>query len=434
MQVSFNEKIGHSLDPIDFQNSTGDSSLNALGALPPGALAGLRVLDLTHLLAGPYCTMILGDLGAEVVKLESPHGGDITRSITDTNGASAYFGSVNRNKQSVVLDLKNPAGLDLLYRLADKADVFVHNLGPGVADRLGIGPAAMTERFPRLIYAVVTGFGLDGPWADRKGVDPSIQALSGAMDITGYPDAAPARVGFSIADLSGGVFLVMGVLAALVERAKSGKGQVLDVSLLEAQMSLLENAIVRSLNGDRVPTRLGTTHPFETLTRTYETSDGLMIVGLSARNWKAACKLMGHPEWSDDPRLNPPHAHLPELLPMIEASLRARPRAYWQAQFNALNVQCTPVLNTREAAELPPIKERQFIQQTTNSQGLSLRVAGSPLRLSRTPPRIISAAPLLGEHTHDVMKRWLDIGKDEYHDLDKQGVFTPSERKVAAFW
>lgn len=402
--------------------------------LPQGALSGVRVLDFTHVLAGPYCTMILADLGADVIKVENPQGGDLTRMIKDEREFSAYFGSINRGKRSIVIDVKKPAGLDLMLRMADKADVFVQNQGPGVAERLGLGHACLMERNPRLIYAMVTGYGLDGPWADRKGVDPAVQALSGAMSITGYPDAPPARVGFSSADLAGGLFLALGVLAALNERSRSGRGQYIDVSLLESQMALLENALVRHLDTGVVPQRVGGAHPLETLTRSYQTLDSAMVVGLSGRNWPAACRALGRDDWAEDASLLPPEAHLDVLLPQIERIMRTKSTADWMHTLAQAKVQCTPILNIEEAAKLPPIVERGFIRETVDGNGRRLRVAGSPLRLSRTPAAVRSAAPLLGEHTRGVLADWLGMPDEDFAALEQDGVFQHYKRQTRGFW
>ncbi len=402
--------------------------------LAPGALSGVRVLDFTHVLAGPYCTMILADLGADVIKIENPQGGDLTRMIKDEKEFSTYFGSINRGKRSLVLDIKKPAGLELALRLSDKADVVVQNMGPGVAEKLGIGHDKLMERNPALIYAMVTGYGLDGPWAERKGVDPAIQALSGAMSITGDPQGQPSRVGFSIADLSGGLFLAIGVLAALNERARSGRGQYIDVSLLESQMALLENALVRYMDTGVVPQRVGGAHPLETLTRSYQTRDGALVVGLSGRNWQAACRALGRVDWADDPGLLPPEAHIDRVLPELQETFLTQDTAQWMEQLARANVQCTPILTVKEAAALPPIVERGFIRETVDGNGRRLRVAGSPLRLSRTPAQVGRAAPLLGEHTREALDDWLQISDEDYIALENEGVFHNFKRQTRGFW
>ena len=401
----------------------------------PGALQGVRIVDFSHALAGPYATMVLSDLGAEVLKVEHPGGGDRSRRFTDgQEDFSPYFGSVNRNKQSIVLDLKNPRGKEIALDLIDKADVMVQNMGPAVAERLGLSYADVAPRNPRLIYAVVTGFGLDGPWVNVKGVDPVIQALSGAMSITGEPSAPPVRIGYSTVDVAGGMWLAMGVLAALNERHASGKGQLLDVSLLEAQMAWMENAIVRHLDSGIVPQRMGSAHTYERLTRAYGTQDGWMVVGLTSRNWKQACAIWGREDWISDPRLQ---SDLPAqadwLVPEIQKILQQHPTQYWVDRLEP-GISCTPIHTVAEAVTLPPIRERGFIAQTVDANGRALRVAGSPLRLSRTPGRVRAAAPLLGQHTHTALQSWLDISDDQFAQYEREGVFRQVERTLRGFW
>lgn len=411
--------------------------MSALGSLNTDVLPGLRILDFSHALAGPYATMVLSDLGAEVLKVEHPGGGDRTRRFTDgEENFSPYFGSVNRNKKSIVLDLKTPAGLELALRLATKADVLVHNMGPGVADRLGLGYQQLCEQNQRLIYAVVTGFGLDGSWALRRGVDPVIQALSGAMSFTGEPNGAPVRIGYSSVDVAGGMWLAMGVLAAVIERNQSGKGQLLDISLLEAQMAWMENAMVRYLDSGAIPQRMGSAHTYERLTRAYETRNGWMVVGVTARNWKKICAVWGRQDWADDARFADDAliANAESIAPEIHKILRQQDTEYWLEILEAAGITCTPVNSIKEAVELPPLHERGFIAETTDANGRKLRIAGSPLHLSRTPGRVRGAAPLLGQHGREALESWLELGDAEYRSYEEQGVFTPTDRSLRGFW
>lgn len=407
-------------------------------AVTPGALNGVRILDFTHALAGPYATMILSDLGADVLKVENPGGGDRTRRFTtkhDEVDFSPYFGSVNRGKQSILLDLKNPAGRALAHRLAMEADVVVQNMGPGVAERLGLGYEELSAMNARLIYAMVTGYGREGSWVNKRGVDPAIQALSGSMSITGEQGRPPVRVGYSIVDLAGGVYLAMGILAALQERERSGKGQLLDISLLEAQMALMENAFVRYLDSGEIPERMGSSHTYEVLTRAYPTKDGWMVAGITARNWPIACKLWGREEWARG--IDMETCSLGEktaLIPQIEAVLKGKTTVEWVDSLDPAGVPCIPVNNIAEAAELPPVKERNFIQETVDANGRRLRIVGSPIRLSRTPGMVRSAAPLLGQHTRAALSEWLNMNEDEYASLEKQGIFRQVPRQLKGFW
>lgn len=401
-----------------------------------GALSGVRVLDFSHALAGPYATMVLADLGAEVLKVEHPAGGDRTRRFTDGDeNFSPYFGSINRNKKSILLDVKQPGGRDLALRLAAQADVVVHNMGPGVAERLGLSYEQLSEGNPRLIYAIVTGFGREGSWANKTGVDPVIQALSGAMSFTGEPDGAPVRIGFSTVDVAGGMWLAMGVLAALNERHASGKGQLLDVSLLEAQMAWMENAMVRFMDTGVAPRPLGSTHTYEKLTRAYQTRNGWIVAGLTARNWKDACLLWGRNDWAQDEELDRNlMAHDKELVPQIQAILREQDTEYWIEKLESIRVSCTPVNTMKEAVELPPLKERGFICETTDRNGRKLRIAGSPLHMSRTPGTVRAAAPVLGEHAREALGSWLGMGDEEFARYEAEGIFNESDRTLRSFW
>jgi len=403
---------------------------------PAGALGGVKVLDFSHALAGPYCTMILADLGADVLKVEHPGGGDRTRRFTDGDeDFSAYFGSVNRGKKSVVIDLKNPSGLELAKRLAAEADVLVHNLGPGVFERLGMDYETLAATNPRLIFAQVTGFGADGPWADRTGVDPVIQALSGSMSITGEPDGGPVRVGYSIVDLSGGVWMAMDVLAALNERHVSGKGQFLDVSLLEGMMTLMENAVVRYTYNGIIPERQGSSHPYTKLTAAYETADGWMVFSISARNWKKCCEIWGRDDWLNDPVLHEkPEDNADILRPEVRKILKEHTRAYWQEHMGGAGILCTPINTVAEAVTLEPLIERGYMTTTTDANGADLTVAGSPLRMSRTPGRVRAAAPILGEHNRSQLKSWLGMDDAEFARYEAEGVFEQKPRETRGFW
>lgn len=413
-----------------------DPSARASPALQPGALSGVRVLDFSHALAGPYATMILADMGADILKVEHPGGGDRTRKYTDgEEDFSPYFSSINRGKHSVVMDVKNPAGKELAHRLTRQADVVVQNMGPGVAERIGLGHEELMALNPRLIYAMVTGFGRDGAWADRTGVDPLIQAMSGSMSLVGEPGGPPLRVGYSIADLVGGLYLSIGILGALNERHASGKGQLLDISLLEAQMALMENAVVRYLATGKVPQPVGSSHPYQTLTRAYETRDGWMVAALSARNWKAACRAWGRADWLADPELQSrPERNTERLLPEVQKIMRGQTKQYWMEHLVAAGVKCTPVNTIAEALQLPPIVERGFVQHTVDANGRALDIAGSPLRLSRTPGRVRKAAPILGEHNRSSLQGWLGLSDEEYTGYESQGIFKQVSRDVRGFW
>jgi CoA:oxalate CoA-transferase len=398
-------------------------------AFSPGALNGVRVLDFTWALAGPFGTMILADLGACVAKVEPPDGvGHSSRTNPPfVDGLSLYFASIHRGKRGMVLDLKNPAGRELALALADKADVVAENFTPGVAERLGLGYETLAARNPRLVYASCAGFGQTGSWAARSGVDGVIQAVSGLMSITGEPDGPPVRVGYSIGDLAAGLYLAIGVLGALYEREQSGLGQYLDISMFECQFALLENAVTRFVNAGEIPRRLGSTHPIFPMVSVFATRDGgITLSSLDDKGFKRICTAVGKPEWADDPRFSSEPArreHRVELRETIEAHLRTQDSSYWVERLQNAEAMCAPVNTIPEAVEMPPVIERGVLQETVDGQGRRVKVVGSPLRLSRTPAGPQAGAPLYGEHVHELLADWLGLGDADIQILAQQGAF-----------
>jgi CoA:oxalate CoA-transferase len=398
------------------------------------ALAGVKVLDLTHALAGPFCTMMLADLGADVVKIEHPDGGDRTRREGLIGDFSTYFGSINRGKRGIVLDLKSPAGVDVAKRLADQADVVVFNFAPGVVERMGLSFAELEARNPRLIYAICSGFGQTGPWAERPGVDPMIQALSGIMSVTGEPAGPPVRVGYSIGDLAGGMFLTVGILSALYERERSGRGQLVDIGLLDCQLALMENHLVTYMATGKLPKRTGSRHPRALLTRIYPTCDGDIMVGFSKRNWQTACRVvLGQPQWADFATTDTPGWEV-EVEPLLVEIMRGQPTQYWIEKLETSGILFASVNTAAEVVAQAQIKARDMIQETVNSAGRRLKVIGSPIKMSRTPAKIQSAAPLLGEHTREVLSDWLGVEGQEQRELHDKGAFRASSGKRQWIW
>lgn len=381
-----------------------------------GPLSGVLVLDLTWYLAGPYATMILADLGAEVLKIEQPSG-DPTRGngpFLDPEGAySSYFLSVNRGKQSVVLDLKHPQGQALLLDLAARADVLVENFLPGTLARLGLPYARLAERNPRLIYAALSGFGQTGPYARRPALDVIIQAMAGTMSITGEPDGPPMRAGTSIGDLAGALYAVIGILAALHERERSGRGQMIDVALLDSQIALLENAFARYFATGEAPGRHGTSHPLITPFQAFATADGYLVVAASSQaQWRALCGVLGREDLCTDPRFAERAArtrHRAELVPILAAAFATRPTADWLARLEAAGVPCGPV-NTIAAVAADPHVQARGMLVDLDVPGLGrTRAVNSPLHLSRTPAGPAGPAPRLGEHTATALARHLGL-------------------------
>lgn len=398
-----------------------------------GPLTGIRVLDFSHILAGPFGAMILTDFGADVVKVEQPAGGDMGRR-TGGDQFGTYFASIHRGKRGIILDLKKPEAVDIARRMAAKADVLIQNYAPGSFDRMGLGYEALSATNPGLVYAAVSAFGQDGPWADRVGADALIQPMSGLMSITGQKDGQPVRVGYTASDIAAGSWLAIAILGALYERERSGKGQFIDISLLEAQMALMENPIVRTLNGGEPAIRYGSGRHLDSTTESYEASDGWFITEFENDTWAAVCRLFGHPEWPETEGLRQPE-HNPVAEAAIREVLRTQPVDYWVQLFSGQDdsydteadrprYPAIRIVNTvAQAVELPPIQERGFIQETIDGEGRLFRIAGSPLRLSRTPGRVRGPAPLLGEHTRDALKDWIDIEDAEFESLEALEVF-----------
>jgi CoA:oxalate CoA-transferase len=372
-----------------------------------GPLAGVLVLDLTWYLAGPYATMILADLGAEVLKIERPPSGDPARGNGPYWGGqpeySSYFMSVNRGKQSLLLDLKQARGLDLVRALAERADVLVENFLPGTMGRLGLDYESLAARNPRLVYASCSGFGQTGPYASRPALDVIIQAMAGTMSITGEPDREPMRAGASVGDLTGALYTAVGVLAALQERERSGRGQRLDVALLDAQVALLENAFARYFASGEVPERQGTSHPLITPFQAFETADGYLVVAASPQaHWWALCRALGREDLKDDPRFAERAArtrHRAALIPLLAAIFRERPTAEWVERLAAAGVPCGPVNTIDTVAADPHVNARgMFVDLDVPGLGPT-RTVNSPLHLDRTPAGPAGPPPRLGEHT-----------------------------------
>ncbi len=390
--------------------------LGGWGGQMSGSLAGVRVVDLTWYLAGPYATMILADLGAEVVKIERPDGDPVRGNgpFYDAAGAySSYFMSVNRGKRSVVVDLKHPRGRELLLELAARADVLVENFLPGTMARLGLGYETLAARNPRLIYAALSGFGQTGPYADRPALDVIVQAMAGTMSITGEPDGEPMRAGASIGDVTGALYAAIGILAALHERERSGQGQLLDVALLDSQVAILENAFARYFATGEVPGRYGTAHPLITPFQAFATADGYVVVAASSQaQWRALCGVLGREDLCADPRFAERAArtrHRAELVAILAEPFAARPTAEWVARLGAAGVPCGPV-NTVDAVAADPHEQARGMFVELDVPGLGAwRAVNSPLRLGRTPAGPAGPPPRLGEHTDAVLAEQLGL-------------------------
>jgi crotonobetainyl-CoA:carnitine CoA-transferase CaiB-like acyl-CoA transferase len=373
-----------------------------------GALGGLRVLDVTQVMAGPYCTMILADLGADVVKVEPPRG-DMTRRMPRAVGADTpAFNAVNRGKRSVVLDLKTPAGRDALLVLVQSADIFVENSRPGVMQKLGLDYPTLAARNPRLIYASISGYGQTGPDRVKGGLDLVAQAVSGVMSVTGEPDGPPAKAGVPLTDLGAGLFALTGILAALEYRHRSGVGQHVDAALVDAGVALSVWEATEYFAGAGVPTPLGSAHRMVAPYQAFRCADGAVTVGASTDLlFQRLCVALGHPEWSDMPEFaeNPSRVrHRAALAECIEAVTRQRPRSHWLAAFEAGEIPCGPINSYAEVFADPQIVAREMVVSVDHPTLGTMRTLGSPIKLSATPADVRRRAPHLGEHTEEVLR------------------------------
>ncbi|HET7693790.1 MAG TPA: CoA transferase [Gemmatimonadota bacterium] len=376
-------------------------------------LSGIRVVDLTRILAGPYATMILGDLGADVVKIENPDGGDDSRGwgppwVPQAGGASAYFAAVNRNKRSVALDLKSDRGREIVWRLIEGSDVVISNFRPGVIERLGFSWEAVQARAPRVVYAIVNGYGASGPGADKPSFDVIVQGESGVMDVTGWPDGPPTRVGISLGDETAGLLVVQGILAALLARERSGKGQRVEVALHDGLLSLLTYHAQNWWAGGPPPTRLGNAHPSIVPYQTFQAADAWINVGVgNERQWRALCGVVERPEWLQDPRFETNAArvqHRTQLVPLLEEIFSARPAKVWLDAMAGAGIPSGRIRPVAEALEAPETRHRDMVVELMDGGGETpLRLLGIPVKLSATPGKIRRPPPALGQHTGEVL-------------------------------
>jgi formyl-CoA transferase len=393
-----------------------------------GALAGIRVLDLTRVLAGPYCTMFLGDLGAEVVKIEQPGVGDDTRGWGPpfADGESAYFLCVNRNKKSLTVDLKSPEGISLVRQLAERADVLIENFRPGTMERFGLGYDRLHGANPKLIYASLSGFGADGPMADTPGYDLIVQAWGGLMSITGTEESGPLKVGVAIIDLVAGLMLGKSIAAALYAREKNGVGQKLDTSLLEAEVAVLINAGSNYLVSGEVPGRWGNAHPTIVPYQSFQTEDSYLVVGVASEGiWQRFCAAIDKPELARDPRFerNPDRvANRDALIPVLSEIFRSRNNETWLRLLNEAEVPCAPIQTIDEVFHSPQVLHRKMLVEVAHPTAGTLRMAGLPVKFSATPASVRLPPPLLGEHSEQVLSSWLGISGEAVAQLKQKGV------------
>jgi CoA:oxalate CoA-transferase len=391
----------------------------------PGPLQGVRVLDMTWALAGPFCSMLLADLGAEVIKVENPDEGDPSRkNFPFVQGVSSYFLSVNRGKKSITVNLRHPKGKEVILGLVGKSDVLVENFRPGVMDRLGLGYKALREVNPRIIFASCSGFGQTSPYANRPAYDVIVQGMGGTLSITGEAGGGPIRVGFSIGDLGGGIFTSLGILSALHERERSGEGQMVDVSMLDCQMAFLENAFARYFATGEVPERIGTRHPVLTPFQAYPTRDGFLVVA-AARDpfWQKFCKVIQREDLITDVRFkeNPVRTkNHKELEKEVTEALKSKTTAEWVDLMIREDIPCGPVNSVPQLAADPHTLAREMIVEVKHSKAGSLKVVNNPIKLSRTPVRLEKANPELGENTEEILASLLGYSREKIAGLKSE--------------
>jgi len=390
-------------------------------------LENIRVLDLSRILAGPYCTMLLGDLGADVIKVERPGTGDDTRQWGPpfAAGESAYYLSCNRNKRGITLNLKSDEGRKLAAQLADRCDVLVENFLPGTLDAWGLSYAELSRRNPRLVYCSITGFGQTGPLRDEPGYDIMIQAMSGVMSITGEADGPPMKLGVAISDITAGLFASNAILAALLKREKTGAGDRIDMALFDATIGWLINIGSIYLVSGAVPRRLGTAHPNIVPYQAFAAADASLIIAVgNDGQFVKFCAVIGRPELATDPRFVTNALRVQnraELIPLITTEIARRPAAEWMQKLENAGVPCGPVNTIAQAFHEPQVEAREMLIEVPHPTIGRLKMAGSPLKLAglTNPPR--RPPPLLGEHTDAVLAEVLQLTPAEIQKLRESG-------------
>jgi crotonobetainyl-CoA:carnitine CoA-transferase CaiB-like acyl-CoA transferase len=393
-----------------------------------GVLSGITVLDLTRVMSGPYCTLMLADMGARVIKVEHPQRGDDTRAWGPpfVHGESVYFLSVNRNKESLTLDFKQPEGRRILDALLGRADALVENFRPGALERLGLDYPALAARHPRLIYASISGYGQTGPLRDLPGYDAVAQAEGGLMSITGDPGGPPFRLGLPVADLVSGLFAAQGILLALLSRAVSGRGQHVDVAMHDSVAALLTYQAAGSLATGRNPPRMGNAHESIVPYGTFDVADGLLMLAVGNDDqFRRFCEAAGLSPLAADERFatNPQRvAHRDALLPLLMPILKSRTREEWVRLLRDAGVPCGAVRTIGEMMGDPQLAARDMIATVSHPTAGELRLVGSPVRLSREERRGDRPSPALGEHTDAILTGELGMRAEEVRELRTRGV------------
>jgi crotonobetainyl-CoA:carnitine CoA-transferase CaiB-like acyl-CoA transferase len=395
------------------------------------------VVDLSRILSGPVCTMLLGDMGAEIIKVEPPPSGDDSRQWGPPfiGGISTYFHSINRNKKSLGLNLKTEEGRRILGKLVERADVLIENFRPGVLEKLGFGYEAVARLNPRTVYCSISGFGQTGPYRDRPGYDVIAQGESGVMDLTGFPDRPPVKMGASLADIVTGLYAFQGILLALLARHRTNRGQYVDISLLDSMVSTLTYHALIYLTTGNSPKRMGTRHPSIVPYECFQASDGFVNVAVTnQKQWFNFCKVLGFPEVATDPRFEKMKdrlAHYDELKPMIDRVIGSWTRTQVIERMDNVGIPAGPINTVAEIMEDPQMKAREMIHQLIHPEYGPLRVLGIPIKLSDTPGSLDTAPPRFGQHNHDILT---SLGYDTpgITALTARGVIAGSEESTTA--
>lgn len=402
-------------------------------------LNGIRILDMTRVLAGPWATQILGDLGAEVIKIERPNGGDDTRSwgppyLRDADGNelsdAAYFASANRNKKSVAIDFRTDEGLEILLGLVDSADILIENFKVGGLAKYGLDYPTLATRKPDLIYCSITGFGQTGPYANRAGYDFMIQAMCGLMSVTGQadgtPGAEPMKIGVALTDVLTGLYSVIGILSALRVRDETGKGQHIDISLMDVSVASMANQALNYLTTGVAPTRMGNAHPNLVPYQVFPASDGHLVIAVgNNRQFGSLCEAIGHPDLARDPRFSEPRervANRTTLIAILSSATTTQSVDYWMKTLTALHVPCGPINDLDAVFKNPQVVDRGLHVDLPHSGGGVSPTVASPLRFSETPVQYHAAPPQLGEHTASVLGKLLGLSAEKIAQLTQAGV------------
>jgi formyl-CoA transferase len=392
------------------------------------ALEDVRVIDLSRVLAGPYCTMMLGDLGAEVIKIEAPGIGDGSRLWGPpwAGGESAYYLCINRNKKSITLNLRSEKGREIVRELVKKGDILVENFRVGTMERWGLDYESLRKINPGLIYCSITGYGQYGPYKDRPGYDFIIQAQGGIMSITGPVEGPPMKVAVAIVDVTAGLFATAAILAALHERERSGEGQYLDIALLDSQVAWLINVGSNYLVSGEIPKRYGNAHPNIVPYEPFKARDGWVALGVGTdHQWRRFCELAGCQELADDPRFatNPKRVENREVLvPLLQEVFKKKDAREWLNLLLEAGIPCAPINNVKEVFDDPQVRARDMVVEVPHPTAGTVKLAGSPIKMSRTPVQIKQHPPLLGEHTEEILTTLLGYSREEIEQLRAEEV------------